>query len=91
MTFCDPTCRPIFPGLPRYKVCFCDLDLVEDCGAGPQSFVVQVGVAYASPLSCLSAEPTFVPAGGEGAGGVAQGNAYTQVPWSKGTAVRPLK
>jgi hypothetical protein len=46
----------------EYKVCFCDLDLVEDCGAGPQSFVVQVGVAYASPLSCLSAEPTFVRA-----------------------------
>ena len=54
----------------EYKVCFCDLDLVDAC-VDASSFGVQVGIAYASPLSCLADTPTFVraacrPQGGGG-------------------------
>jgi hypothetical protein len=45
----------------EYRVCFCDLDLDEDCD-DRSSFRVQVGRAFASPLSCLASEPTFVQA-----------------------------
>merc|ERR1712196_531632 len=45
----------------EYKVCFCDLDLSTDCG-DTSSFIVQVGKAYVSAVSCLSSVPTFVQA-----------------------------
>lgn len=52
----------------QYKVCFCDHALVQECDSD-LGYVIEVGQAVVSSLSCLAGTPTFVRAKCTEAGG----------------------